>query len=124
MKSKIDINSLEIRERRPRKARTGALLEIPGAEGAEKPNKLADKLKEALGEEQNVLISRPEKTAEIRLRDLEESMTKENIITALMIKEDCPAKTFKPGEISTSLQRTRDLIAKMSTGCSQKDNRK
>ncbi|XP_018360472.1 PREDICTED: uncharacterized protein LOC108759496 [Trachymyrmex cornetzi] len=49
-KTKVDIDSLEIPEIRPRKARTRALLlEIPGKEGASKADALAGKLKEALG---------------------------------------------------------------------------
>ncbi|KYN28106.1 hypothetical protein ALC57_02542 [Trachymyrmex cornetzi] len=100
-KSKVDINSLEIPELRPRKARTGALLlEVPGTEGAKKADRLAEKLKEALGSEQNVLITRPEKVADVRLRDLEDSTTKEDILTAIAKKGECPKDSIKIGEIN------------------------
>ncbi|KYN22494.1 hypothetical protein ALC57_05105 [Trachymyrmex cornetzi] len=99
-KSKIDIDSLEISEMRPRKARTGALLlEIPGTEGAKKADKLAEKLKEALGNEQNVLISHPEKTADIRFKDIEDSTTKDDIIAAISKKGGCPKEAIKLGDI-------------------------
>ncbi|XP_018368539.1 PREDICTED: uncharacterized protein LOC108764689 [Trachymyrmex cornetzi] len=80
-KSNVDIDMLGIQEIRPRKTRTGALLlEIPGVDGAKKANMLADRLKEVLKEQENVMISRPEKTAEIRIRDLEESVSKEDML--------------------------------------------
>ncbi|XP_018365777.1 PREDICTED: uncharacterized protein LOC108762990 [Trachymyrmex cornetzi] len=102
-RSKVDIDSLEISELRPRKARTGALiLEIPGTEGAKKADKLAEKIKEALGEEQNVLVTRPEKVAEIRLKDLEESTTKEDILAAIAKKGECPKDSIKIGDITTA----------------------
>jgi len=68
-RARIDLEQLDINEIRPRRARTGTLLlEIPGAEGAKKANLLADKMKEALSDRQGVLISRPQKTAEIWVR--------------------------------------------------------
>ncbi|KYN29063.1 hypothetical protein ALC57_01511, partial [Trachymyrmex cornetzi] len=99
-KAKVDIDSLEIPEIRPRKARTGALLlEIPGKEGASKADVLAGKLKEALGNEKDVLITRPEKMADIRLRDLEESTKKEDILEALAKKGECSKDIIKLGDI-------------------------
>ncbi|KYN28180.1 hypothetical protein ALC57_02426, partial [Trachymyrmex cornetzi] len=99
-KAKVNIDSLEIPEIRPRKARTGALLlEIPGKEGASKADALAEKLKEALENEKDVLITRPEKMADIRLRDLEDSTKKEDILEALAKKGECSKDIIKLGDI-------------------------
>ncbi|KYN22346.1 Gag-Pol polyprotein [Trachymyrmex cornetzi] len=100
-KEKVDVEALGILEIRPRKSRTGALLlEIPGIEGRNKANKLAEKLKAALADQQDVLITRPEKTADIRIRDLEESTTKEDILLTLTLLGNCTEEVFKMGEIT------------------------
>jgi len=69
-RARIDLKEIGIREMRPRRARTGALLlEIPGAEGVRLADTLADKLRHALADN---MVTRPQKTAEIRIRDLED----------------------------------------------------
>ncbi|KYQ49221.1 Gag-Pol polyprotein [Trachymyrmex zeteki] len=99
-KSRINIDEIGIKEIRPRKTRTGALLlEIPGMESQEKANELANKLREAFRERENVLISRPEKMADIRIRDLEESVTRDDIIQTIVAEGKCPRDTVKLGEI-------------------------
>lgn len=123
-KSKIDIDALNIGEIRPRKTRSGALLlEIPGLEGTDKANKLADKLKEVLSEKGDVLITRPEKMADIRIRDLEESTSKEDILGALTTVGECSIETLKLGNITTAMNglgtlwlRTSLVVAKRLTG--------
>ncbi|XP_018358984.1 PREDICTED: uncharacterized protein LOC108758487 [Trachymyrmex cornetzi] len=121
-KNRVDIDTLNIGEIRSRKARTGALLlEIPGAEGASKADKLTGKLKEALGDEQNVLISRPEKTADVRLRDIEESTTKEDILLALTQRGECQKEAIKLGDI-TSAYNGLGTVAEMPGSSSQKDS--
>lgn len=103
-KSRVDIDMIGIKEIRPRKTRTGALLlEIPGTESYEKANELANKLKEAFRERENVLISRPEKMADIRIRDLEESVTREDIIQTITSEGKCPKEAVKLGEIISSV---------------------
>ncbi|KYN12748.1 hypothetical protein ALC57_15073 [Trachymyrmex cornetzi] len=100
-KTRIDINTSNITEIRPRKAKTGALLlEIPGTEGTSKANKLADKLKEVLKDQQNVLISRPEKMADIRIKALEESMTREDILMVLTSIVECTSESIKLGNVT------------------------
>ncbi|XP_018360093.1 PREDICTED: uncharacterized protein LOC108759244 [Trachymyrmex cornetzi] len=102
-KSRVNIDILDIKEIRPKKVRSGALLlEVPGVEGTSKADKLANKLKEALDDQQNVLIIRPEKTADMRIRDLEDSMTKNDIIAALSLKDECAAEAIKLGNITPS----------------------
>ncbi|KYN22038.1 hypothetical protein ALC57_05570 [Trachymyrmex cornetzi] len=99
-RNKVDIDAMGIHELRPRKSRTGALLlEIPGAESGEKADKLAEKLSKALEGQQDVLVTRPEKMADIRVRDLEDSTTKEDILLSLTLLGGCSEKTFRLGEI-------------------------
>ncbi|KYN02841.1 hypothetical protein ALC62_06328 [Cyphomyrmex costatus] len=100
-KEKIDIDAMGIEDIRPRKARTGALLlEIPGVEGVKKANNLAAKMRKVFGRYEDVLISRPEKIAEIRVRDLEESTTKEDIVKCIVDLTKCERDVIKVGEIS------------------------
>ncbi|XP_018314526.1 uncharacterized protein [Mycetomoellerius zeteki] len=112
-KEKIDIDKLGIPEIRPRRARTGALLlEIPGKDGAAKANELADKLKEVLLNNRNVLISRPEKMADMRIKDLVESMSRSEIISKIAEIGGCNSDCIKAGEISQSLNGLGSLIVK------------
>ncbi|KYN16731.1 hypothetical protein ALC57_11006, partial [Trachymyrmex cornetzi] len=102
-REKVDIDAMGIHDLRPRKSRTGALLlEIPGAESSTKADKLAEKLQQALEGQKDVLVSRPEKMADIRMKDLEESTTKEDIILALTLHGSCSDKVLKLGEIIPS----------------------
>ncbi|KYQ55824.1 Gag-Pol polyprotein [Trachymyrmex zeteki] len=99
-KSRINIDEIGIEEIRPRKSRTGALLlEIPGIDSSNKANELASKLKEAFRERENILISRPEKMAEIRIRDIEESVSKEDISQIITTIGKCPREILKLGDI-------------------------
>jgi len=89
-RARVNLNELSIKDMRPRRARTGALLlEIPGAEGARLADVLAEKLRVALAEKQGVKITRPQKTAEIRLRDLEDSVSTTEIAGSLAERGGC-----------------------------------
>lgn len=102
-REKVNIDDLGITDIRPRRTRTGAmLLEIPGVNGAAKANSLAVKLKEALGDQEDVMISRPEKQAEIRVRDIDDSTTIEEIVTKVASMGDCDPANVKPGNIIQS----------------------
>ncbi|XP_018373631.1 PREDICTED: uncharacterized protein LOC108767973 [Trachymyrmex cornetzi] len=103
-KSNVDIDILGIQEIRPRKTRMGALLlEIPGVDAVKKANMLADRLKEILKEQENVLVSRPEITAEIRIRDLEEFVTKEDVTQVISNIGKCSGDMIKMGNITKAI---------------------
>jgi len=74
-------------------------LEIPGAEGAKKADALAHKLREALADRQGVVVTRPQKTAEIRVRDLEDSVSAAEVAAALAEKGGCHPKEIAVGPI-------------------------
>jgi len=94
----INLEEIGIKEIKPRRSRTGALLlEIPGTEGEKLADVLADRMKEALADKEGVLISRPHKTAEIRVRDLEDSVSADEIAAAMAIKGGCSPEEIKVG---------------------------
>lgn len=112
-KEKINLEQIGISEIRPRRARTGALLlEIPGKEGNVKANQLADKMKEITRHNNNVLITRPEKMAEIRVRDLVDSTTKAEIIGRFAELGGCDINSIKAGEIARSFNGLDSLIVR------------
>ena len=105
-KSRINLASLGIDSLKFRTAATGArILQLPGATSAEKANLLADKLRESLGDEV-VRVSRPERYAELRISDLDDSVTKEEVVAAVASACDCPAVSIKTGEVKRSLWGT------------------
>ncbi|KYN21933.1 hypothetical protein ALC57_05671 [Trachymyrmex cornetzi] len=109
-REKVDIDAMGIHDLRPRKSRTEALLlEIPGAENSIKADKLAEKLQQALEGQRDVLVSRLEKMADIRMKDLEESTTKEDILLALTLHGNCSDKVLRLGEIIPSINELGTL---------------
>ena len=105
-KQKIDLASCGIADTglKFRKAATGArILEIPGATSGEKADSLAQKLREAIDAEV-AKISRPTKSAEVRITGLDDSTSTEEVVAAVAQKGGCPAEAMKVGEIRYSPQ--------------------
>jgi len=99
-KLSIKIEDLGIKEIRPRRARTGALLlEIPGADKGQAADALAENLKRVLNDQEEVLITRPNKMAEIRIKDLGEWTFSEEVISAIATAGECPQDKIKVGSI-------------------------
>ncbi|KAG5318035.1 MOS1T transposase, partial [Pseudoatta argentina] len=99
-RERIDVEKIGIKEIRPRKARTGAfLLEIPGPAGAAQADSLATKLREVLADKDGVRISRPVKTAEIRIRDIEDSVSQQEVASVVAKEGGCNADDIKVGPI-------------------------
>ncbi|XP_011858738.1 PREDICTED: neurofilament medium polypeptide-like [Vollenhovia emeryi] len=84
LRSQIKLEDLGIDKVKSRKALNGAtLLEISGgAEAKVKADALATTIK-TVGEGKGVKVTRPEKRAEIRLKDLDESVSEEEIRAAV-----------------------------------------
>ncbi|XP_011858927.1 PREDICTED: neurofilament medium polypeptide-like [Vollenhovia emeryi] len=84
LRSQIKLEDLGIEKVKSRKALNGAtLLEISGgAEAKAKADTLATTIK-AVGEGKGVKVTRPEKRAEIRFKDLDESFSEEEIRAAV-----------------------------------------
>ncbi|XP_026745488.1 uncharacterized protein LOC113506849, partial [Trichoplusia ni] len=98
-KQRISLQDLGISGVRPKTTVTGArMLEIPGASSGEKADALAEKLRATLNSV-DVRISRPIRRAEIRLSDLDDSATQEEIVTAIATKGGCSPSDVKVGAI-------------------------
>ncbi|XP_032689638.1 uncharacterized protein LOC116852965 [Odontomachus brunneus] len=83
-RSKVPLSELGIKNLRCKRAITGALLlEVPGPEGDKLADTLAIKLRVALAGEEGVRVDRPSKKAEVRLHNLEDSVTVADIAAAV-----------------------------------------
>ncbi|XP_029165930.1 uncharacterized protein LOC114936781 [Nylanderia fulva] len=94
------LESLGIKEGvKIRRAVTGALIyEIPGENGNELADKLALKLRQALSGKEGVKIQRPSKTAEIRMRGLDEAVTPSEIGEAISRDGNCQEEEVSVGK--------------------------
>lgn len=101
-RQKINLSELGITNVRARKAATGALVyEIPGEGKKEKADLFANKLMEVLREKKGVRVARPSKKGELRVRGLDESATKEEVVAEVARIGGCYASEIKTGEIRT-----------------------
>jgi len=98
----MDIRSLGIKELRSRKV---LMLKVPGAEGAAKADALARELQAALQDRESVRISRPIKTSEIRIKDLEDSVTSAEIAEAVANEGECQTTDVRVGPIRQGINR-------------------
>lgn len=102
----IDLAPLGIAELRPRRAITGAMiLEIPGDKEGSKADALAGKLTELFANREAIKVSRPYKKAELRIRDLDDSVNPTEIIEALAKEGKCGTEQVKLGDIKWSPNR-------------------
>jgi len=106
-REKVNLRGLGIEELRPRRARTGALLlEIPGANRAGKADALARELQGVLHDRDGVVVSRPIKTEEIRLKDVEDSISAVEVAEAVALIGECQTTEVRVGPIR---RRTNEL---------------
>ncbi|CAF4890880.1 unnamed protein product [Pieris macdunnoughi] len=73
------------------------MLEIPGSQRGEKADRLAECLREVLADVARV--ERPVKCADLYIRDLDNSVTVEEVMTAVAAKGGSSAHQIKPGQI-------------------------
>ncbi|XP_011858976.1 PREDICTED: uncharacterized protein LOC105556488 [Vollenhovia emeryi] len=100
LRSQINLEEMGISSVKHRRALNGAtLLEIPGGEEAKaKADTLASRIK-VVAEEKGVRVSRPTKRAEIRMKDLDESITTEEVRDAVARVGEGPKEEIKVGPI-------------------------
>lgn len=109
-RQKINLSELGIEGVRARKAATGALVyEIPGEGKKEKADLFARKLQEVLQDREGVRVARPSKKGELRVRGLDESATKEEVVAAIARIGGCEVSEVKAGELRT-LPRTMGTL--------------
>lgn len=93
-REKVSLEDLGISGSRIRKSATGSLLiEIPGQDCSAKADKLAEKLRSALGS--GVAISRPTMQGRIKLTGLDESILPHEIATAVSTLGGCQTADVK-----------------------------
>jgi len=105
-REKVNLRGLGIEGVRPRKSKTGALLlEIPGGDGATRAEALVKELREALKDREGVSVTRSIKTAEIRVNDIEDSVSAAEIAEALADQGQCQVDEVRVGPIRTGSNR-------------------
>lgn len=99
IRSRVKLSKVGIQDT-TRTAATGALvIEVPGVENGPKADALASRMREVLKDKEGVRIHRPIKTAEIRIRGLESSIRKEEVIEAVAEKGVCHPHEIQVGEV-------------------------
>lgn len=100
-KEKIVLERLEIASVRTRKGFTGSLIiEIPGTNSGEKADRLAEEIRKVAGG--RATVTRPTKTAELRVTRIGETTTAAELASALSATGECEAGQLKIGQIQRS----------------------
>lgn len=120
-KGKVDLASCGIASLRFRQALTGArILQVSEGElSAEKADTLAQKLRAVLGDE-TVKVSRPIKCADFRILGLDDSVTKEDLVSAIAQQGGCPEETVKVGDIKRTYQGTGVVMVSCPVAAAKK----
>ncbi|XP_032676842.1 uncharacterized protein LOC116846731 [Odontomachus brunneus] len=96
----IDQGENGIGEDRTRRADTGVLvLEISDPEGHARTNALAEKMSVLFADKQDVRIARPTKRAEIRVRDLNDWVAVDDVVSAMAAARSYGSGNLKVGAI-------------------------
>jgi hypothetical protein len=104
-KRAINLSDHDIEVVKPRKAVTGALLlEITGEDADRKASRLAERMAEVL-RDYPVKVTVPRRTAELRVSGLEDSVTLEEVVTAIAKAGGCCAEEVSVGVIRTAPRR-------------------
>ncbi|XP_059047203.1 uncharacterized protein LOC131842652 [Achroia grisella] len=118
-KAKISLAQLGITDLRFRVGRTGSrILEIPGTHTGEAADALAAKIEEVLPED--VRVSRPVKSAELRIGDLDDSVMVADVVVAVMREGGCPESSVKTGEIRRNTQGTGSVWVRCPVAAAKK----
>ncbi|XP_053605922.1 uncharacterized protein LOC128679490 [Plodia interpunctella] len=92
-----------------RRTATGArIIEVPGADSAVTADTLAEKLRELIGAEAEV--SRPYKTAQVKISGFDEAVTQESLREAAAGIGNCPPEQIKVGAIRMAPDQTGAAI--------------
>ncbi|XP_039315378.1 uncharacterized protein LOC120359958 [Solenopsis invicta] len=99
VRNQIDLRSMGITSLRPRRALTGAIMyEVPGEQSQEGAERLESRLREILNPEE-VKVSRPIKTAELRLSGLDDLTDVQDVAEAMARVGGCAALEVQVGTI-------------------------
>lgn len=99
-RARVSLEQMGIPPLRIRATASGArLLEVPGADRAEKADALAAKLRELFAGDEDVRVSRPCATADLRVYGLEDSVGRDELLAALASAGGCDVADIRLGEI-------------------------
>ncbi|XP_025263066.1 uncharacterized protein LOC105257610 [Camponotus floridanus] len=99
-REKISLPTIGIDASKIRKGINGGIIiEISGEGNTTKATNLANKLKEILPDRDNVRISQPTAMADIKISDLDDSVTKQEIVEIIADLDKCNPDTIKAGDI-------------------------
>ncbi|XP_046974640.1 uncharacterized protein LOC124540908 [Vanessa cardui] len=110
-KSRVKLGEVGLTSVRFRTTATGArMLEVPP--GTNEPEKAADalaaKLREVL-DQNEVQINRPTKCVEIRVMDLDDAVSAEEVVAAVAAEGGCPDGAIRPGVVVRGFNGCRSL---------------
>lgn len=99
-REKVNLEEVGVTAVRAKRAMTGALLlEIPGPNGAERASALREKMQKALEHMEGVKVARPVKMAELRIRNIPEACTENEIRRAIEEQGECLHTEVKVGAL-------------------------
>lgn len=102
-------------------AATGAIvIEVPGSENGPKADALASRMREVLKDKEGVRVDRPTKTAEVRVRGLECSIKKSEVVEAVAEKGTCQSYEIQAGEIRGASESQGSLWLKLPLAAAKK----
>jgi len=78
------------------------IFEIGKPDNARKVDALATRLRGVLGDREDVRISRPSQTSEIRVRNLDDSIVSADVVKAVASAGGCPLNDIKVGDTDPS----------------------
>lgn len=100
-KSSIKPEDMDITRMHFKRAVTGALtMEIPGDKDGKKASALAERLTALFAGNEEIRVARPIKTAELRVKDLDDSVTAGEVSGAVAESGGCPAEEVRAGAVS------------------------
>ncbi|KAG6463650.1 hypothetical protein O3G_MSEX013993 [Manduca sexta] len=119
--TRVDLTGLDISRLRPKFAATGApMYEVPGANSEDRADSLAAKLRECFEGSEDIRISRPTKTVELRLSELDYTATPETVAAALAKAGECSAEQIKVGQIRPDRSGVGTVWVKLPIKAAQK----
>lgn len=104
---------------RIRKSATGArLIEVAGADSARIADDLAAKIEHVIGEV--ATVNRPYKTADLRVTGFDETVTSEDVRTAVVLKGECAMDQIKVGPIRILDNGTGSVLVRCPVAAAKK----
>ncbi|XP_011858653.1 PREDICTED: uncharacterized protein LOC105556182 [Vollenhovia emeryi] len=100
LKAQIKLEDYGIQGVKPRRSMIGALVfEIPGEGAKDKAVALSDKMKSVLVNREGVKVTRPQKMAELRIKDLDDSISEEEVRGVVAREAECDPTDVRVGKI-------------------------